>query len=551
MSLIFQELLKSSPFAIIELYELETFAKIHGAANSYYFFAGTNKEDTPAEIVFNGNTYFALPIEADGFEYKGDSGLPRPSVRIANLQSSISAILLGINEFNFGNDLIGARFTRVRTLSRFLDGVNFQGGSNPHGTPNPSETMPSEIYYVDRKVSENRDFVEFELVSSFDMAGVRAPKRQALSNLCQWEYRSKECGYTGSDKFNEDDTVLGTASAPNYTYTTGADVLSSGVYLQENEELVSSNGWFRLGLGTDGQLAIYQKPPTNETRIWTSNIIDSPGGGGNYQLRMATNGNLPIDRNDNIGEFVWLTGTQKIGKVQTGTSGVTFLNWMPVSVAGGRPGAFGYEIVVNNNGGSLPTYAGQQSSAYSVTFTQSNRFPIGNANGIGLQNRTLTIEFTFSAGELASTHYSGVQYSWNNIVSANVTGSTGLFQDGETFEAGVAISSNNPFKNNPRGQLDTVVAAYKITATDWNGVYQLKLTTDGRIRVQDSSGNIVIWQSDNPAVMTEPTINVDTAAPDQDVCGKRLSSCRKRFPNGRDDHGGLPFGSFPGVGTVR
>ena len=46
-------------------------------------------------------------------------------------------------------------------------------------------------------------------------------------------------------------------------------------------------------------------------RFGVQNVIDSPGGGGNYQLRMATNGNLPIDRNDNIGEFIWLTGTQK------------------------------------------------------------------------------------------------------------------------------------------------------------------------------------------------------------------------------------------------
>ena len=61
----------------------------------------------------------------------------------------------------------------------------------------------------------------------------------------------------------------------------------------------------------------------------------------------------------------------------------------------------------------------------------------------------------------------------------------------------------------------------------------------------------MIWQSSNGAVTTEPTVDVETAAPDQDVCGKRLSSCRKRFPNGKDDHGGLPFGSFPGVGTVR
>jgi lambda family phage minor tail protein L len=547
MSIIFEELLNSSPFAIIELYELETFAKIHGAANSYYFFAGHNKEDTPAEIVFNNHTYLALPIEADGFEYKGDGGLPRPSVRIANLQGNISAILLGINEFNFGNDLIGARFTRVRTLSRFLDGSNWQSGTNPYGTPNPGETMPNEIYYVDRKVSENRDFVEFELVSSFDMAGVRAPKRQALSNLCQWEYKSKECGYTGSDKFNEDDTVITTAAAPGYTYTSGADVLSSGVFLQENEELVSSNGWFRLSLGSDGNLSIFQKPPTNETVIWSTNTVDSPGGGGNYQLRMATNGNLPIDRNDNIGEFIWNPGLKKIGDVKTGTSGVTFQNWTPLDVYGGRPGAFGYEIVVIDGGGSTPTAAGQTSSAYSVTFTENGH----QGYGAGSQNRTVTISFTFTSGALSATHYSGQSFSWNSIASASVTGSTGLWQDGETFVAGVDISSSNPFRNNPNGTLSTVGAAYAITSDNWDGVYQLKLRTDGRIQIQNSAGNRVIWRSSNGAVTTEPTVDVATAAPDQDVCGKRLSSCRKRFPTGKDDHGGLPFGSFPGVGTVR
>ena len=546
MSIIFEELLNSSPFAIIELYELETFAKIHGAANNYYFFAGHNKEDTPAEIVFNNHTYLALPIEADGFEYKGDGGLPRPSVRIANLQGNISAILLGINEFNFGNDLIGARFTRVRTLSRFLDGSNWQSGTNPYGTPNPSETMPNEIYYVDRKVSENRDFVEFELVSSFDMAGVRAPKRQALSNLCQWEYKSKECGYTGSDKFNEDDTVITTAAAPGYTYTSGADVLSSGVFLQENEELVSSNGWFRLVLQTDGNLVIFQKPPTNETAIWSTNTVDSPGGGGNYQLRMALNGNLPIDRNDNIGEFIWNPGLKKIGDVKTGTSGVTFQNWTPLDVYGGRPGAFGYEIVVIDGGGSTPTAAGQTSSAYSVTFTENGH----QGYGAGSQNRTVTIEFTFTSGALSDTHYSGQSFSWNSIASANVTGSTGLWQDGETFVAGLDISSSNPFRNNPVGTLSTVGAAYAITSDNWDGVYQLKLRTDGRIQIQNSAGTRVIWRSSNGAVTTEPTVDVATAAPDQDVCGKRLSSCRKRFPNG-DDFEGLPFGSFPGVGTVR
>ena len=80
--------------------------------------------------------------------------------------------------------------------------MNFQGSTNPYGTPDPTAEFPREIYYIDRKSAENREVVEFELAAIFDIAGVRAPKRQCLRNLCQWEYRSPECSYTGTDYYN-------------------------------------------------------------------------------------------------------------------------------------------------------------------------------------------------------------------------------------------------------------------------------------------------------------------------------------------------------------
>ena len=42
MSRIFEELLNSSPFAVIELFELELFEKIHGSSEEYYFYNGVN-----------------------------------------------------------------------------------------------------------------------------------------------------------------------------------------------------------------------------------------------------------------------------------------------------------------------------------------------------------------------------------------------------------------------------------------------------------------------------------------------------------------------------
>lgn len=199
------ELQKINPSSIIELFELQIFANLHGANFTYRFHAGTNALTTNGNITWNSNAYSRLPIEVTGFEYSGQGQLPRPTVRVANLLGSITAILLDVNTTTPGNDLTGAKLTRIRTLVRYIDGVNFTGGTNPYGTPDPTATFPSEIYYVSRKVSETRDLVEFELSASFDLAGVRAPKRQCIANLCQWVYRSAECTYAGTDYFDEND----------------------------------------------------------------------------------------------------------------------------------------------------------------------------------------------------------------------------------------------------------------------------------------------------------------------------------------------------------
>jgi hypothetical protein len=106
------------------------------------------------------------------------------------------------------NGLEGAKVTRIRTLARYIDGVNFPGGTNPLGTPDPTAEFPREIYYIDRKASENRDLIEFELAAAFDLVGVRAPKRQCVSNVCQWTYRGAECGYAGNAYFNFNDVPV-------------------------------------------------------------------------------------------------------------------------------------------------------------------------------------------------------------------------------------------------------------------------------------------------------------------------------------------------------
>ena len=204
------ELQKVNPSSIIELFELELTTALHGVDFTYRFHAGINDVGSGAQdIIWDGKTYTKYPIEVEGFDYNAESGsLPRPTIRVSNLFGSITAILLQVNATTPGNDLTGAKLTRIRTLVRYIDGANFSGGTNPYGTPDTSAKLPDEIYYVARKITESRDLVEFEMAASFDLAGVRAPKRQCSANLCPWIYKGAECGYSGTSYFDENDKAV-------------------------------------------------------------------------------------------------------------------------------------------------------------------------------------------------------------------------------------------------------------------------------------------------------------------------------------------------------
>ena len=175
-SAIVSNLQNTNPSAIIELFTLQLDNSLHGATTIYRFHAGSSLKDN-GEIVWAGNTYQRFPIQAEGFQY-GKGQLPRPTLTVSNALGTITAILLSVNTTTTGNDLTGATVTRIRTLARFLDAANFPSNVNPYGTPDSTAEFPQEIYKIDRKAAENRDIVQFELASVFDLAGVRAPKRQ-------------------------------------------------------------------------------------------------------------------------------------------------------------------------------------------------------------------------------------------------------------------------------------------------------------------------------------------------------------------------------------
>ena len=120
---IITDLQKINPSAIIELFTLTTDATLHGSAQTYRFHNGTSL-NANGDIIWAGNQYLKMPIEAEGFAFQKGQ-LPRPTLTVSNALGTITAILLNVNAVMAGNDLTGATVTRIRTLARYLDAVNF------------------------------------------------------------------------------------------------------------------------------------------------------------------------------------------------------------------------------------------------------------------------------------------------------------------------------------------------------------------------------------------------------------------------------------------
>ena len=174
-SAIVSNLQNINPSAIIELFTLQLDNSLHGATTIYRFHAGSSLKDN-GKIIWAGNEYLRFPIKAEGFAFRKGQ-LPRPTLTVSNALGTITSILLTVNNTTVGNDLTGATVTRIRTLARFLDATNFPSNVNPYGTPDSTAEFPQEIYKIDRKSAENREVVQFELASVFDLAGIRAGRQ--------------------------------------------------------------------------------------------------------------------------------------------------------------------------------------------------------------------------------------------------------------------------------------------------------------------------------------------------------------------------------------
>ncbi len=202
-------LLSLSPDALIELFEIDfsniqadfnMLADIAGAnigADSVYRFCSMKNSSNP--IFWQGKGYQPIPVEAEGFEQQGDGRLPRPRFTLANPDGIFSKIV------HSNHDFANAKITRKRTFMRFLDDDNFidpgtknEAGKNPFGEADPNSHYPDDVYFINKKIAENKKVIQFELVSALELQGAEVPARIVMPNYCNWVYRcSVGCGYKG------------------------------------------------------------------------------------------------------------------------------------------------------------------------------------------------------------------------------------------------------------------------------------------------------------------------------------------------------------------
>lgn len=153
--------------ALVELYILD--ATNYGGA-LYYF---TPQVEGGSNIVFNGVTYIELPVEFTGMEVTGDGRLPRPHMKVANI------FLTFVGLVNAYQDGVGCKVTRLRTFQKYLDG---------HTGADANAQFPVDVFYIEQKLTQNKHFIEWELVAPIDIGDKMLPRNQALA-YCSHMYR--------------------------------------------------------------------------------------------------------------------------------------------------------------------------------------------------------------------------------------------------------------------------------------------------------------------------------------------------------------------------
>jgi lambda family phage minor tail protein L len=233
--------------------------------NDYNLFnKSTNQYGT---IKWQNNFYYPFPIFTEGFEYTSAGTLPTPKFSISNLSPDYSTNsfyrYIRMQMQSLG-DIVGAKFTRIKTFLKYLDGSNFSQGYNPYNpvTGLYEVELPRDIYYVDRKTVENKNIIEYQLNSILDIENLTLPARTIFAKKCPFQYRGEGCIYEYDSRLSYLHSGI-YANVPNSPITVKG-LQTAPPVSTENDQLFIG-GVFSTGVaGTAENTAIFRITGANQ-----------------------------------------------------------------------------------------------------------------------------------------------------------------------------------------------------------------------------------------------------------------------------------------------
>lgn len=143
--------------AFVELFELDC-TQIGGQLYRY-----TNGQQTS----FGRHPYYTVPIKYSGIQKKTDGSLSRSSIIIDNVSKVLLSAVIGLG------DLVGAKFTIIHTLEKYLD-----TGVSPDATQCTRTTM-----HVFQKKLQTASAIEFELADALEMSSGKLPNQICTTKI--------------------------------------------------------------------------------------------------------------------------------------------------------------------------------------------------------------------------------------------------------------------------------------------------------------------------------------------------------------------------------
>ncbi len=490
-------ILDLEPDTVIELYELD----LGSSEGIYRFHPGKNDLKDIFLSDDNGvlQTYYALPIQADGYEMKGDGSLPRPKILFANPQGIISDAIKN------RNDLIGNLLTRKRIFLKFLDNENFPDDFNPFSEPDPNSRFEDDVFIVNRKINESKYYVEYELASPLEFEDVKIPARRMVANYCPWQYRGEGCLYGQKTDYDNQEVKManGLSLAPKFFFA------------KENPNASGRGPNLGMPVADNNNKCFTTSTGYNLSLLWQSRF--------NSEL-----GTIVI--NNSGGYTVFNVTINNADGYESGHDGDIEVDSLSHALTNGDKVWFGDRatlVVVSGN--------------HSATATTIQGRVYGNRiedNAVGDAPQTITIDsITLDIGEDRTIVFSnGGRFQ---------LGKSSLYAGGTSTTTLYGYLSEDSLSDDESGDLKYVAGDVVSFPYDIKNLSKMR---PGQNTQQDDTTNL----SDRMFVCIQDVLpNLDPRYEIEywvmDDCSKNIRGCRYRYNDFGEYYKGLPFGGFPSI----